>query len=56
MGATKAASERFTSVATCRIQPDSAGASSRQIAAGFPENGLSVKASTWKKGMAMYVL
>ena len=38
-GTTKAVSERFISAASACIQASSAGASSRQTAAGLPENG-----------------
>ena len=44
---TKAVSERFISAATSCIHVASRSPSRRHTAAGFPANGLPVKASTW---------
>jgi hypothetical protein len=45
-GTRNAVSERFISAATFCIQPSSRAAGSTHTAAGFPENGSLVKAST----------
>src|SRR4051812_34109131 len=45
-----AVSERLFSAAIACITASGSGVSTRQTAAGFPANGRSAKASTWKRG------
>src|SRR5262249_47832230 len=49
----KAVSDRFISLPTACSQRSSFHDGRRQTAAGFPERGRSVKASTWKRGRVM---